>query len=163
LLSGASYNFTPAASDPEGDPLSFSITGKPAWATFSVANGKLSGTAATGTYPNIVITVSDGKLSRSLPAFSITVTAPVNTTLLTWTAPTQNTDGSALPASQLAGYRVYRGSTPTSLTAYHDVDGANVTSYTARDLPPGQHCFAVTAVTVTNVESALSGTGCKQI
>jgi hypothetical protein len=58
---------------------------------------------------------------------------------------------------------VYRGSTRTSLTPYHDVDGANVTSYTARDLTPGQHCFAVTAITVTNAESALSAPGCKQI
>lgn len=162
-MSGASYNFAPVASDAEGDPLTFSITGKPKWATFSVATGKLSGVAQTGTYSNIVITVSDGKITRSLPAFSISVTAPLGTASLSWTAPTQNTDGSALPASQLAGYRVYRGTSPSSLQPYHDVDGGNVTSYVVRDLPAGQHCFAVTAVTVTNVESALSGTGCKQI
>lgn len=164
LLSGAQYSFTPSASDPDGDALTFSITGKPAWATFSVATGKLSGTAQAGTYDGIVITVTDGAIVRSLPAFSITVNTPaVTTASLSWVAPAQYTDGTALPLSQLAGYRVYHGSSATTLKPYHDIEGAQMTSYVARDLAPGQHCFAVVAVAVSNVESALSAPGCKTI
>jgi len=69
---GTSYGFTPAASDPEGATLSFSITNKPPWASFSSTTGRLSGTptaAAEGVHVDIVIRVSDGKLTAELPAF----------------------------------------------------------------------------------------------
>src|SRR6185437_9234722 len=58
---GTAYVFTPHASDADGDTLSFSVQNKPAWATFSIATGSLSGTPATadvGTYSNIIISVS---------------------------------------------------------------------------------------------------------
>jgi hypothetical protein len=68
------YSFQPSASDANGDALGFSIQNKPTWASFSTSTGKLSGTpTAAGTYSNIVIAVSDGKVSASLPAFAIAV------------------------------------------------------------------------------------------
>jgi hypothetical protein len=73
---GTHYAFTPKASEPDGDPLSFSIKNKPSWATFSIATGTLSGTPAAanvGTYSNIVISTSTGHASASLAAFSIAV------------------------------------------------------------------------------------------
>lgn len=76
ISAGQSYSFTPASSDPDGDPLTFSIQNPPAWATFSTATGALSGTplnSDAGTFANIIITVSDGTNTASLPAFSITV------------------------------------------------------------------------------------------
>ena len=73
----ASYSFTPTASDVDtSDSLSFSIVNKPSWATFSTVNGMLSGTpsnADVGSTSGIVISVSDGTVSTSLSAFSITV------------------------------------------------------------------------------------------
>jgi Putative Ig domain len=79
VQAASAYSFTPAASDANGDKLTFAITNKPSWANFSAATGQLSGTPATanvGTYSNIVISVSDGTTSVSLPTFSIQVTAP---------------------------------------------------------------------------------------
>jgi hypothetical protein len=76
VAAGQAYAFQPTASDPEGQTLTFSISGKPSWATFNTATGRLSGTpsaANAGTYSNIVISVSDGTASAALPAFSITV------------------------------------------------------------------------------------------
>jgi Putative Ig domain len=73
---GASYAFTPAATDPEGAPLSFSILNKPPWASFSASTGRLSGTptaAAEGVHVDIVIRVSDGRLSAELAPFDIEV------------------------------------------------------------------------------------------
>ena len=76
VVSGSPYSFQPTATDADGDTLSFSISGKPAWASFSSTTGRLSGTPATsGSYSNIVISVSDGQASASLPAFSIQVQA----------------------------------------------------------------------------------------
>ncbi len=79
VRAGAAYSFTPSASDPDNNPLTFSITNRPTWATFNATTGNLSGTpTTTGTTSNIVISVSDGQASASLPAFSLTVTAAAN-------------------------------------------------------------------------------------
>ena len=57
------YSFLPTVANATGTPLSFSIQNKPAWASFGLATGELSGTPSApdaGTYPNIVIAASDG-------------------------------------------------------------------------------------------------------
>ncbi len=72
----STYSFTPTAQDADGDTLTFSITNKPTWATFEPTTGALSGTPTSsdkGTYSNIVISVSDGKATVSLSAFSLEV------------------------------------------------------------------------------------------
>jgi len=162
LTAGSSYSFTPTASDPDGNTLSFSITNKPSWASFSTTTGRLNGTAQAGTYANIVISVSDGTVSRSLPAFTITVAQlNVGTAALSWSAPTQNTDGSTL--TDLAGYKVYHGTSATALNEVITVQGAGNTAYTFSQLAAGTHYFAVTAYTFSGAESSFSVTGSKAI
>ena len=78
IAAGSSYSFTPTVTNPIGGTLVFSIQGQPSWATFSKQTGQISGSPATtdiGSYPNIIISVSDGTSSAALPAFGITVTA----------------------------------------------------------------------------------------
>jgi hypothetical protein len=78
VQAGSAYGFVPTANDPDGDPLTFAIAGRPSWATFDTSLGRLAGTppaGATGTFGNIVISVSDGIGSAALPAFAISVTA----------------------------------------------------------------------------------------
>ena len=74
---GKPYSFQPTAKDPDGNKLTFSISNKPSWASFSTSTGLLSGTPGYShggrQFSNIVITVSDGKSKVSLPAFTITV------------------------------------------------------------------------------------------
>jgi hypothetical protein len=70
------YLFRPAAKSPAGNAMWFTVANKPSWARFSSATGQLAGTptaANVGTYPNIVLWVTDGQKSASLPAFSIQV------------------------------------------------------------------------------------------
>ena len=67
------YAFRPTATDADGDRLTFSIQRKPAWATFDTTDGTLYGTPAAtdvGTASNVVIGVSDGQATATLPAFS---------------------------------------------------------------------------------------------
>ncbi len=81
VVAGQPYAFTPIASDADGDALTFSIQNRPTWATFSSSTGQLSGTptsAQVGSYPNIVISVSDGKTSTALSPFGVTVSAAPN-------------------------------------------------------------------------------------
>ena len=79
---GVAYAFHPKATDPEADPLSFSINNKPTWIDFDETIGYLSGIPLLGhegTYSNIEIIVSDGESLTKLKPFSITVeptTAP---------------------------------------------------------------------------------------
>ena len=88
---GQAYSFTPTASDPDGNPLTFSVQNLPTWATFSTTTGTLSGTPATAaTHSNIIISVSDGALSASLAAFTITVQGIGQVTGLTVTGTTSS-------------------------------------------------------------------------
>jgi hypothetical protein len=166
IVAGSAYNFMPTASDPNGDALTFSITGKPAWASFSTSTGALTGTpsaAQTGTYSNIVISVSDGTVTQSLAGFSINVTALTSSgsATLTWTAPSQNTDGSAL--TDLGGYRIYHGTSASALDTMIQVTSAGATSYVVDNLASGAHYFAIAAYNSAGSEGARSGVGSKTI
>jgi len=147
----------------------FSVQNKPSWATFSITTGQLSGTPGSGdvgTDAGIVISVSDGTLSASLPAFTIIVAAqPVTngTATVSWVPPTQNTNGSTL--TNLAGYYIYYGPSQSTLTSQTPVQvtGSGLTSYTITGLSSGTWYFAVAAYTSGGVQSALSNVGSKTI
>jgi len=163
---GAAYAFTPTASGgASGATLTFSIQNKPAWASFNTGTGALTGTppaADAGTYSNIVISVSDGTNTASLPAFSITVSqVSSGSATLNWTSVTQNTDGS--PLSDLAGYRVRYGTSPTKLGTVVTLSASSGTTYMVSNLSSGTWYFAVTAYASDGSESALSNVGSKTI
>jgi hypothetical protein len=159
------YRFVPSASDADGDPLSFSITNRPRWATFNTGTGELKGipTAADlGTYSNIVISVSDGQLTAQLPAFAITVEAyALGSATLSWLPPTENSDGT--PLLDLAAYRVYWGDQPGSYTSSIDITNPGITTYVIENLTSGTYYFAATAVNTKGVESGFSGEAYKAI
>lgn len=68
------YEFQPTASDSAGGKLTFSITNKPWWASFSSSTGLLSGTSLhAATFSDIVICVSAGASRSCLPAFAVKV------------------------------------------------------------------------------------------
>jgi hypothetical protein len=161
----SAYNFMPTSADADGDVLAFSIANKPEWATFSTSTGRLSGTPAAadvGTYSNISISVSDGHASTALSPFAIAVTAISNgRATLSWTAPTENTDGSTL--SNLSGYRIRYGTSAGALTQTIVINNASVTTYVVEDLAPATWYFAVTAVNSTGSESAYSNVANKAI
>jgi len=161
VTAGQAYSFTPTASDPDGQTLTFSISNKPSWANFNTGTGRLSGTptsAQVGSYSGIVISVSDGTASASLPSFSITVNqaATSNTADLSWTKPTKNADGSTL--TDLAGYKIRYGTSSSSLTEIIDVAGASITSASIEGLAAGAWYFSIASYTTGGVESLPTGT-----
>jgi hypothetical protein len=167
---GTAYSFTPTAHDASGKTLSFSIQNKPRWASFSIATGQLSGTPAStdvGTDSNIIITVSNGTTSAALPAFSIVVAAAagtsqtVGTATLKWTAPTKNTDGSAV--TTLTGYVVSYGMSATALSQTVSITNPATTSYTVQNLGQGTWYFAVSATASDGTTSSLSAVVSKTI
>lgn len=172
---GQAYSFQPSASDADGDTLAWSIQNAPSWATFNTATGRLSGTpTAAGTASNIIIRVSDGTASASLPAFSIAVAAaptpppptspapPVTgSATVSWQAPTQNTDGSGL--TNLAGYRIVYGTNQNSLDRTVTISNTGTTTYVIEGLTEGTWYFAVRAFNAAGTESANSSIASKTI
>lgn len=160
VVMGNTYEFTPNASDPDNDPLTFSVSSLPGWASFDESTGRISGTPTlgdVGTTGNILITVSDGQASSSLPMFSVTVSQVSNGSVtLSWTAPTQQTDGT--PLTDLAGYRIYYGQSAGNLSSQIVIDNAGMTSYVVDNLAPATYFFAASSVNSTGMESALSNT-----
>ncbi|MGQ0384109.1 MAG: putative Ig domain-containing protein [Gammaproteobacteria bacterium] len=156
IVEGQAYSFTPTASDPDGDTLTFSIVNKPAWATFATSNGRISGTPGTGsvgTYSNIQIQVSDGTVQASLPAFSITVQqAATGAATLSWTAPTTRTDGS--PLTNLAGYRVRYGNSAGNYPNTINVTNPGLTSFVVNNLASGTWYFVLAAYDSAGLESS---------
>ena len=77
---GESLNFLPTANDPDGDILTFSISGMPAWASFNSSSGLLTGIPLAedlGSIAAITISVSDGEFNASIGPFNLTVTEPI--------------------------------------------------------------------------------------
>jgi len=158
VVAGQAYVFEPKATVEAGKKATFSITDKPTWASFSATTGELSGTPAAanvGTDANITIAVSDGTTSVALPKFAIAVTeVGTKSATLSWKAPTVNSNGSAL--TNLAGYRIYYGTSATSLTRSITINSVGVTTDVVTDLSPGTYYFALMAFNTVGIESKLS-------
>jgi len=162
---GQTYTFQPSASDANGDTLTFSIVNQPAWATFNATTGRLTGTptvADVGTYTNIIIRVSDGITNTGLAAFSIAVTQiSTGSATISWLPPTQNTDGSTL--TDLAGFRIYYGTSATALTQTATITNPGLTSYVVQNLAAATWYFTVRAYATDGAESTSSNIASKTI
>lgn len=165
VTAGSAYTFTPSVSGANNGALTFSVQNKPAWATFNAATGRLSGTptgSGGDTYPGIVISVSDDVATASLAAFSITVTQiGTGSADVSWVPPTTNTDGSAL--TNLAGYRIYYGTSTTTLNRTVTVQGTAITTHRIENLGSGPWYFAVRAYNSDGSDSGPSNVASKTI
>jgi hypothetical protein len=83
------------------------------------------------------------------------------TATLDWTSVTQNTDGTVL--TDLAGYKVYYGTSRSTLNEVVLVANPTLTTYLVTDLPSGTWYFGVTAYVSNGTESAMSNVGQKAI
>jgi hypothetical protein len=153
------YVFQPQASDPDGDPLSFSIVNKPSWSNFNSQTGRLSGTpggADTGTTSGIELSVTDGDFVDSLNAFSITVDpAAMGSKLISWQPPILNNDGSLL--NDLAGYRLFYGTVSGEYNQTVQVNSPGTTSHLLENLAAGTYFLVMVSYNSVNVESVYSG------
>ncbi len=159
------YSFTPMAFDPDGDNLTFSIQNKPGWARFATRNGTLSGMPQIGdvrSYSNILITVSDGVLSHSLPKFTITVIqVSMGSATLDWMPPTLNTDGSVL--TDLAGFKIYYGTSLNNYSNQITINNPGVTTYVVDNLTPNTWYFVSTSFNTSGMESVFSNIATRTI
>ncbi len=80
---------------------------------------------------------------------------------LSWSPPTARTDGSQL--SNLAGYKVYYGTSSGSYPNMIRIDNPGLTTYVVENLAPATYYFVMTAFDDVGSESAQTGVVSKKI
>ena len=74
--------------------------------------------------------------------------------VLSWMAPTENEDGS--PLEDLAGFRIYWGTTPDEYPNSLSIDNPSIDTYVIEGLLPETYYVVATAFNAAGVESRYS-------
>jgi hypothetical protein len=102
----------------------------------SACGGNSSTTSTSGTASQNLSTASDVSLS--------------------WTPPSSRSDGSYLPLTELAGYRIYMGRSSDNMDPLVDLRDDGITNYTVNNLSSGSYYFAISAYDTDGAESGYS-------
>lgn len=141
-----------SANTPAAATLTWSSTG----ATSCVASGSWSGTKATSGSQSLTNLVANATYTLACKSADVTGTAN-----LSWTAPTQNTDGTAI--TNLDGYRIYHGTSSANLDKVVDVTNSAVSAFSISNLAPATWYFGVRAYNTAGAESAMSNIASKTL
>jgi fibronectin type 3 domain-containing protein len=96
---------------------------------------------------------SDSTSSGSTSSQTISINEGID---LNWIPPTTRADGSYLAANELAGYRIYMGTSRSNLAPLVDLINDNSNQHKVEDLQKGDYYFAITAYDNNGAESAMS-------
>ena len=112
----------------------------------SSSSASSAGAAATG-----------NAYTSSVATASATSTPTDKSVTLSWSAPTQNSDGTSL--DNLAGYTLHYGTSSEEYTGSIEITSPTQTSYVVSDgnFPPGTYYFAISAYNAQQISSSLSG------
>jgi hypothetical protein len=80
---------------------------------------------------------------------------------LSWTPPTQNTNGS--PLTDFAAYKIYYGNESGNYPTSIQIDNPGIATYVIDGLTPNTYYFVVTAINSSGVESGFSNEASKQV
>ena len=117
--------------------------------TFSGWGGACVGTATTCVLPMTV--------NRSVSATFTAVGGEVGTATVSWTAPSKRTSGTPMPLSELAGYKIYYGTSLGNYPGIIDISDNTSTTYTLKGLVTNtSYYFVVTSYDVLGKEGAHS-------
>jgi len=75
---------------------------------------------------------------------------------LSWVAPSQREDNTAIALSEIAGYKIYYGTTQGEYTNSVDINDGSAESYTFKAFPSGTYFFVVTTLDTEGRESQYS-------
>lgn len=111
----------------------------------------------------VLVTVNPGESGQPVTAPDSSGPTGTGTALLTWTTPTERTDGTPLSSSEIAGYRVYQGSNSRGWFRNYYISDLSQTTFWLDTLPVDLHYFSVTAVDKYGQESEPTEIGYKRI
>lgn len=115
------------------------------------SNGSAANGAASASATSATSSIANSATSSTSPSTS------TKSVTLSWSPPTQNSDGSSL--TNLAGYTLHYGTASEDYTGSIEITSPAATSYTVSDsnFPAGTYYFAISAYNAEQVSSALSG------
>ena len=150
LLSGCGGSTQGASS--ESDPSSAAAVTPPV----STGSDSPTGTDSTpiASTPGASSPVASTPVSSSGSSSGAT-TSSTNVTL-SWSAPTENTNGSAL--TNLAGYIIYYGTSASAMTQTIDINTVGMLTYVVDNLSAGSWYFQIVAVNSAGEQSTPSAT-----
>ena len=127
---------TPGASSPVATtPVASTPVASPVASTSSSSGSSSGGTSGSG---------SSG------------ATTTADNVTLSWSAPTENTNGSAL--TNLAGYIIYYGTSASAMTKTIDINTVGMLTYVVENLSAGSWYFQIVAVNSAGEQSGPSAT-----
>lgn len=126
VAANGSFSYTISgshATDSDGNTLSYSASGLPAWASFNSSTKAFSGTAPSSAgSSSVTVTVSDGQGGTATDVFTLTVTAAAG-------GGGAGGSGSTAPTLRLnEAIGCYTQSTPSSSSGFFAFTGSNVTN-----------------------------------
>ncbi len=135
----------------------FTGVGSPRLAHLALAALICTGLAACGGADSSSGSIPATGSSSSSTSTASPASTSVKSTTLSWTPPTQNSDGTAL--TNLAGYTLHYGTTSQDYTGSIQITSPTQTSYVVDDsnFPAGTYYFAISAYNAQQVSSSLSG------
>ncbi|HEX7235860.1 MAG TPA: fibronectin type III domain-containing protein [Gammaproteobacteria bacterium] len=174
---GASFTFTVAATTAERT-LTYYIGG---WNSAGKITATLSGAptytttfSSSTTYSRVItlkfradspgtlrVTYTQTSSAGSINMQAAALSQAASSAVLTWAAPTLNSDGS--PLTDLAAFKVYWGTTPGTYSQSTKISNAASRTYTVGGLTTGKWYFAVTALNAKGDESPFSNVWSKTV
>ena len=123
-----------SATDPDGDSLTYSATGRPSGIAINATTGRMSGTVNFNAQAanTVTVTVSDGKGGTATATFTWTITLVNRAPVVTNPGPQSGTEGEAV--------------TPPLAIAASDPDAGDVLTYSATGLPSGLAIATATGI-----------------
>jgi hypothetical protein len=115
-----------------------------------------SGSGSSGGGSSSSSGVSTGSSSSGGSSSSSGATAGTKSATLSWAAPTENTDGTAL--TNLAGYNIYYGNNTGAMTNKISINTTGIQTYVIDNLASGSWYFTVTALNSAGTESVAAST-----
>jgi hypothetical protein len=120
--------------------------------------GGATDSTSTGTSTGSTSSSSSGGSSGSSGSAAA---PPTGTITLSWTAPQTRADGT--PLTDLAGYRIYYGTSSGLYTQSVTVNSASATTYTLANLAAGTYYLTMKSFDTSNIESAGTAEASKTI
>ncbi len=155
LLSGCGGSTQSAGSASDASSSVVAVT-PPASTGTDPTTGTGSTVASTPVASTPVASTPVTSTSSSSGSSSGATTSTSDNVTLSWSAPTENTNGSAL--TNLAGYIIYYGTSASAMTQTIDINTVGMLTYVVDNLSAGSWYFQIVAVNSAGEQSSPSAT-----
>jgi hypothetical protein len=92
-----------------------------------------------------------------------TTTEETSKPVLNWVAPSDRTDDTPLSLSEISGYKIYSGPSPTNLELIAEIADSDATSFDLSGIESGEYYFGIVVYDIYGLHSKISNRVVKNI